>query len=133
MALLAIILERRGLHKSELRRAAGRGWGNINYHLGLLEEAKLIVTETHGRLVWCFDVSTDRAERDWLVISRQSRTLRILEIIGLRQRVNVRSLSEELSMSKKVIRTHLSVLTRVNIVEKEGGRPPAFVPAQRKP
>lgn len=130
--LLRIIREAKGIHKSELRRQAGRGWGNVGHHLVVLEREGRVDLETHGRLVWIFDREIPRAERDLMVATRPSAARKILEILGMRQKATIRALSDELSVSKKVIRVHLSTLQRAQAVEKLAGRPPEFAPVRRQ-
>lgn len=127
--LLAIIRERRGLHKSELMRLADKGWGNVGHHLAKLEEHGFIETESRGRFLWVFDRDVPAKERDILVAMRPGAARRILEHLGLRQRATVRTLSEELAVSKKVIRLHLNSLHRAEAVEKLPGHPPEFATA----
>lgn len=125
--LLAIIRERRGLHKSELMRLASKGWGNVGHHLLKLEEQGLIQTESRGRLRWVFDREVPAHERDIIVATRPGPARRILEALGLKERASVRALSEELSYSKKVVRLHLNSLHRADAIEKLPGHPPEFV------
>lgn len=127
--LLAIIRERRGLHKSELMRLADKGWGNVGHHLTKLEEQGLIQTEVRGRLRWVFDRHVPAKERDLIVAMRPGPARRILEYLGLRERASVRTMSDELAVSKKVIRLHLNSLHRAEAVEKLPGHPPEFVTA----
>ena len=129
--LLAIIQQRRGLHKSELMRLAGRGWGNIGHHLDVLIRERQVETEVRGRLLWIFHPSVGRTERELIVATFYGPARRILEFLGLRQRATVRTLSEELAVSKKVIRFHLSTLQRADAVQRLEGHPPAFAPAQQ--
>lgn len=130
--ILAVVRQRRGLHKSELSRIVGKGWGNVGHHLRILEEQGEIDTEVHGRLLWIFSKEADRQERDYLVATRTTAARRILEALGLRERATIRALSDELAVSKKVIRQHLSTLQRAQAVEKVEGHPPTFAPVHKK-
>ncbi len=130
--LLAIIRERRGVHKSELMRLAGKGWGNVGHHLLRLEDQGLVAIETRGRLTWVFDKSVEPRERDLVVAMRPGPAQRILQVLGLKERASVRALSEELAVSKKVIRLHLSNLHRADAVQQMPGNPPVFAPRIRQ-
>lgn len=130
--LLGIIREHRGVHKSELCRLTGHGWGNVGHHVQVLERQGLIETETHGRLLWIFDRNVNQRDRAMTVALQPSPARRILQALGLQPKATIRSLSEELAVSRKVIRHHLSVLKRVEAVEEAEGRPPVFSPAARK-
>lgn len=132
-ALLRAVRERGGVHKSELKRLVGIGWGNLGHHLRVLERDRLVELEGRGRLTWVFDVALPRRERDLLVATRPSAARRLMEAIGMRDRVTVGSLSEELALSKKVIRRHLGALARAGAVEKSRDRPPSFARAPPPP
>ena len=124
--LLAIIRQHRGVHKSELCRLAGYGWGNVGHHVDVLKDQALIETQKRGRLLWIFDVKVSARDRDIIVALRPSPARRILQALGLQPQATIRTLSDELSVSKKVIRHHLAVLERVDEVEQLEGHPPAF-------
>lgn len=129
--LLAIIREHRGLHKSELCRLAGYGWGNVGHHVVVLVEQGVVETQKRGRLLWIFDSKVSARDRDLVVALRPSPARRILQSLGLQPKATIRSLSDELAISKKVIRHHLSVLKRVDEVEQLEGNPPAYARAKK--
>lgn len=129
--LLTIIREHRGVHKSELCRLAGLGWGNVGHHVAVLKEQGHVQTETHGRLLWIFDAQVSARDRDMLVVLRPSPARRIMQALGLQPKATIRSLSDELAVSKKVIRHHLSVLKRVDAVEQLEENPPAYARAKK--
>lgn len=131
--LLAIVRERGGLHKSELMRLAGKGWGNIGHHLDVLVQEGLVETQTRGRLLWVFDPAVTQHQRELIIAMRPGAARRILEHLGLRERATVSNLSEELAVSKKVIRMHLSTLQRAQAVTRLEGHPPAFAPKPAEP
>lgn len=130
--LLALVRERRGVHKSGLARLAGRGWGTMSHHIPFLIEDGHIETEVHGRLLWIFARDVPQRERELIIALRGSAAQRLLEALGMKQRATIRMLSDELAVSKKVIRTHLSHLQRAGAVEKTEGNPPTFATALRK-
>lgn len=131
--ILDLVKVHGGLHKSHLGRLAKVGWGNIGHHLQVLRGAGLVDLETHGRFLWVFRPDLNRAERDILRASRPKAAQRILEALGLRQHSTVDSLSEELRISKNVIRNHLRRLKGARLVEKTDDRPAKFAPTLRKP
>lgn len=132
-SILAIIREHRGLHKSELMRQCGMGWGNVGHHVQVLEDTGLVDTETRGRLLWIFARDVPAQERDYIAATRPRPAQKILEALGLRPHpATIRALSDEVGVSKKVIRIHLSILQRAQAVKKVDGYPPAFEPAARR-
>lgn len=132
-ALLDAIRSRGGIHKSELARSVGIGWGNVGHHLRVLEEAGLVELEGRGKFLWVFDASLSREARDLLVATRPSTARRLLEFIGMSERATVGTLSHELALSKKVIRHHLGVLTKAGALERRPSHPPAFAPVKVPP
>lgn len=132
-AILDAVRARGGLHKSELRRIVGIGWGNLGHHLQVLERQGLVQLEGRGRLVWVFDAAVPHGERDRLVATRPGVAQRLLAALGMRDRVTVGSLSQELDLSKKVIRRHLGELERAGVVQRRKGHPPSFAPKPPAP
>lgn len=129
--LLAIIRERGGIHKSEIKRLTKHGWGNVSYHLDKLEEARLIEIEPHGRLAWAFMSDLRPSQRLAIVAKRPTAARRMLEALGLKSHSTINSLSEECALSRKVIRNHLGNLERSGVVNKVPGRPPRFEVARK--
>lgn len=129
LAILGILEQRKGVHKSELCRLTGKGWGTISHHVYVLVKNGQIVTEVHGRLLWVFLPETTAAERDWIVATGVPDRLRILDRIRGQQGATIEALSTEMAVSKKVIRTHLSHLRRVGAVSRSKNQPEKYEPA----
>lgn len=119
-----------GAHKRELCRLTGRGWGTVGHHVYVLARAGLVVTEVHGRQLWVFLPGVPRTRRDWLVAMQAPQRLRLLELLRGRPAATIHVLSEEMELSRKAIRTHLSHLQRVGAVRPTGDSPPAYLPAE---
>lgn len=122
----------RGIHKSGLCRQIRIGWGNVGHHVNVLETQGQITTETRGRLLWLFLPGLSKAERDWIVATTPHQRNRILAVLGFRERASIRTLSEELAVSKKVIRTHLGHLESVGAIKQGEGYPPKFELVHKK-
>jgi predicted transcriptional regulator len=131
-SIMAVLRERRGVHKSELCRLVDKGWGGMGGHIRRLSKAEAIEVEEHAGFTWIFIAGLTPAEKEFIVATRPTTARRILEAIGLKERATIRTLSDELAVSKKVIRAHLSILERVNAIKKVDGHPPAFAPLQKK-
>jgi predicted transcriptional regulator len=130
-AILAILRQRKGVHKSELCRLTGKGWGTISHHVYVLIEAGQIITEVHGRQLWVFLPDIPETERDWIVATHVPDRLRILDRILGHRGATIEALSGEMAVSKKVIRTHLSHLRRIGAVSRSKDHPPKYEPADR--
>ena len=130
-AILVVLKSKRGVHKSELSRLTGRGWGTIGHHVYVLVRAGRIETEVHGRLLWVFLTEVPRSERDWLIATRAPQRRHLLDLIGLRKRSTIEALSSDLAVSKKVIRTHLGHLRRAGAVARIPGMPHEYEIARK--
>jgi predicted transcriptional regulator len=119
-----------GAHKRELCRLTGRGWGTVGHHVYVLARSGLVVTEVHGRQLWVFLPGVPRAHREWLVAMQAPQRLRLLELLRVRPKATINALSEEMDLSRKAIRTHLSHQQRVGAVRSTDDSPPAYVPAE---
>lgn len=130
-AILAIVRQRKGVHKSEICRLTGKGWGTISHHVYVLIKAGQIITEVHGRLLWVFLPDIPKTERDWIVATHIPDRLRLLDRILGHRGATIEALSTEMAVSKKVIRTHLSHLRRIGAVSRSKDYPPKYEPAER--
>jgi predicted transcriptional regulator len=120
--ILAIVRDRRGLHKSHLMRLAGHGWGNIGHHIDVLVREGLVETQSIGRLLWIFDPETTGTDRALLVATRPTLAQRILHLIRTSGKCTILSIAEELDVSKKVVRAHLLRLQRAQAVIQVAGQ-----------
>jgi len=121
-----------GAHKRELCRMTGRGWGTISHHVYTLAKANLVATEVHGRQLWVFLPEVRRGQRDWLVVTGTPQRRRLLEVLRRRPPATINALSDEMEVSRKVIRTHLQNLQRYGAVEATDEYPPKYLHVDRK-
>lgn len=122
LAILAALKEHGGLNRTHLCRVVGRGWGTVGYHLNILERRGAVAVEHHGRQLWIFDPQTSLAERDRLVAVSHPQRRNLLDFLR-RRTSTVNELSDELDVSRKVIRSHLSHLVGAGMVRREIGPP----------
>jgi predicted transcriptional regulator len=122
-AIASLVVEHGGLHKSEICRQTGRGWGTIGYHLSVLAKEDRIRLEPHGQMLWAFKPGITEEDRRLIVtLSEQGRN-QLLDELSKRDVATIRELSNSLSESQKVVRTHVSHLMAVGAVERTGERP----------
>jgi predicted transcriptional regulator len=127
-AILAALRERQGgSHKKELCRLTGRGWGTVGHHVYNLAKAGVVATEVHGRQLWVFLPELSQVERHWLVATRTPQRKRVLDYILTGQPKTINLLSDEMAMSRKVIRTHLQHLQRYGVVKSTDDYPPKYL------
>ena len=125
-AILQAFREHKGLHKSELCRCTGRGWGTIGHHVYVLVQRDQVLTEVHGRQLWVFLPNIPKLERDWIVATHVPERRKLLNRLLGRKGVTIESLSSEMELSKKTIRTHLSHLKRIGAVKRTQESPAMY-------
>lgn len=126
VTIMKLLTDRKGLHKSELCRQTGKGWGTIGHHVYVLVQAGRIITEVHGRQLWVFLPDIPKAERDWIVTTHVPDRLRLYEKLLGRGGATIERLSSEMAVSKKTIRTHMSHLRRVGAVSRTANSPATY-------
>lgn len=120
--LVLELLERhRGLHKSELCRLSGRGWGTVGHHVHALMRERLAEVEAHGRLTWVFLPRVARHERAWLVAAQVGSRRTILEALLGAPADTVSGLSRRTDLPAKAVRKHLHSLQHLGVVHRTGG------------
>ena len=126
-AIFRALRERNGgAHKRELCRLTGKGWGTISHHVYNLATTGQVVTEVHGRHYWVFLPELTQGQRHWLVATRTPTRKRLLDYLRAGPPKTINALSEEMAMSRKVIRNHLQHLQRYGAVEATEGYPPKY-------
>lgn len=123
----------KGLHKSALCRRIGKGWGTVSHHVNILRDEGAIFTETHGRKLWIFAPGLAHADREWIVATTPMERSKLLSLLGLKPKATVSTLSQQTLLSRKVIRTHMSHLTRVGAVDESEDYPPKYELKKRQP
>jgi predicted transcriptional regulator len=122
-AIESLVAEHGGLHKSEIYRRTGRGWGAIGHHLTILERRGHIHLEPHGSMLWAFKPGIEEEDRRFIVALAGHGRRDLLEELSRREACSIRNLSNNLDESQKVIRTHVSHLMAVGAVQRTGGKP----------
>ncbi len=125
-AILQVVEQARAIHKSALCRQVDRAWGTVGYHLRLLKQEGLLVTERHGGLLWAFPASLQRWERKEARILAEPGADSIIVALARKPGLTVDDLDAELDLPTKTIRRHLSQLQEVSLIDKEGKRPQRF-------
>lgn len=123
--ILDCIKEEGAVHKSELCRLVGRGWGTVSHHLLVLQREGLVDLESHGRNTWAFPAGLspgERLRRMALNVPGRQDLLQFLRYRG----ATVGELSERLEESKKVVRTHLGHLVSAGLVVQEPQNPSRY-------
>lgn len=120
MRILQAIQAEPGIHKSELCRRTGLGWGTVGFHIHKLCAArKISALRANGRLILLpMDAPADAT----LAIKalRHAPARMILEQLT-RERLGMMDLSKEFGLSRKVMRRHLNSLADLGLIRREPG------------
>ncbi len=108
-----------GVHVRALKRDLGMGMGNLSHHLGLLEEAGLVVSQRRGRgLKAYFSWDVTPQDRLPLALLRDPMNRAILEHLQQFQEVDLEGVKRILGVSKSTAWAHLQRLVEAGLVAK---------------
>jgi predicted transcriptional regulator len=114
------------IHKSELCRQTGKGWGTVGYHVNELQKGGLLETENVNGLTWLFNPGFEAHDRDIARALYEKSSKRLVLTLGTYPGATPLELSAKLEISVKTIRRHLATLENVGIISKQGLRPQRF-------
>lgn len=122
-AILRIVEGSPGIGLSDLQRCSRLGWGNVQYHLWILERAGLIRRVTVGRSALVYPASGDPSLQHRMAVVSDPLTRRIAEAIVLHPDWNQKRLCQSLGVTRKVFLTHLRRLSQARLVsvQRVGG------------
>jgi predicted transcriptional regulator len=115
--ILNLLQQHPGLHKSELARALGLGWGTISYHLQVLCQTGAVQQMRRGRRLRLFPGGMDEKQMRLLCAMRQDVQNDILKALTFSPGAAAESLADELGLSRRLIRRHLASLEEDGIVD----------------
>lgn len=124
--LLRLVEQDPGIHKSELHRRSGVGWGTLTHHLTVLLRHGRLRGVQHGKFFLLF--ASDRRPEAELYLAALRDPLRqtILSRLGAGGEMGIQQLSTELNLSRKVVRRHLTLLGGMGLVERTSDYRPRF-------
>lgn len=121
MRILQIVHERPGISVTDLSHRLQMTWGQLNYHLGRLEQVGLLHTVKAGRHRMVFpDRQSDEAPEDRaLLLERTARALALLILEN--PRVSVTDLVRMSNESPRVVYYHVKKLLDAGLVTSSSG------------
>ncbi|MHB8632845.1 MAG: ArsR family transcriptional regulator [Thermoplasmatota archaeon] len=114
--VLGLVEREPGIHKSALKRELGLGWGTISYHLEMLRRRGAIKMRAQGRQVGVFPSRVPDGHMPWLAALREAVPQGILTRLAERPEARIDELSEDLGLSRRIVRRHLTDLTAQGLV-----------------
>lgn len=129
--ILLAIDQAQAIHKSELQRRVERAWGTVGYHLRKLKAAGLVKLEDHGGQMWAFPSHLSRKERRHARLLAEESAHAVIDAVDRRPGATVQEVFEDVELSMKTVRRHLSRLSEAGVLERKGRRPQRFVLLRR--
>lgn len=113
-----------GTHARALQRALGCGWGEIHYHLGVLQRTGHVRVKQDGNRKRYFpaDVPPYATAPETPSVA----TLAVYNLIPLRGWITLRELVSRTRSSRQRLAYHLEILEATGFVSGRSGRPRAF-------
>jgi predicted transcriptional regulator len=128
--LLELVQRSPGIHKSELHRASGLGWGTVTHHLDVLLRHGRLKGVKRGKLLHLFPPDRRPEAELYLAALRdpmhQSILSRLGEPAAAGDGAGIQELSRALNLSRKVVRRHLTALGDLGLVERTAEYRPRF-------
>lgn len=117
-----------GIHLSEIRDRLGLAWSTVDYHVRRLDRERLVIVKKESRELRVFPHGLPSTERAWIIALRDDNACRILRTVLERPDLGIASLSQDLDLSKKVIKHHLNNFVDSGLLRREGEFRPRFKP-----
>ena len=118
--MLSAIARNPGIHKSELRRLLGLGWGTVAYHIHSLQGKGRIKVLSQGREVRLFPTGVSPHQMAWLCAARNPVHASILDRLAQKPGVRASELGAALGISANNVRRHLGAMGESGIVGWQG-------------
>lgn len=124
LAILQQLDRTPGIHARALQRALGCGWGEIHYHISVLQRTGHIRVKQDGNRKRYFPA--DAPPYATVSETPSAATLAVYDLIPLRGWITLRELVSRTGSSRQRLTYHLELLERTGFVSGRSGRPRAF-------
>lgn len=131
--ILAAIERDPGIHVSDLSDELDLAWTTVSHHIRVLQKSGEIEVAKEQRERRLFAKDLSPSQRAWLAALRDDDTAKVLKALLDAPNQGVADLGDELGVSHKVIRRHVSKLRTTGLAEKKGLLKPVFKPAEIAP
>lgn len=118
IAIERVVTEAPGVSIAAVGRALGAPHATVSYHVALLEERGRVVRHKRGNARGIFPKTFASPEvREMVMLSRDSMTMLMLDLLDLGEPPDTRSLMRQLGVSPATVAFHLRKLERLGLVE----------------
>jgi len=122
-----------GINKKELCEKLGVAWNTIRHHVNVLQRRGQVHVEDRGWEHELYPSELKVQERAWLRALHDDDSAMVLEAVMADPGIGVYQMSEELGLSRKIIRTHLTRLMEDGVVRRIGSARPRYKPLDPPP
>ncbi|MEA3202526.1 MAG: Sugar-specific transcriptional regulator TrmB [Thermoplasmata archaeon] len=119
-----------GISINELSARLGVYWNTVHHHVCVLQRKGLLHVEDRGWRHELYATATPPAHRPWLRALHDRDALQVLAALLEEPGLGVYQLSDELGLSRKVIRAQLARLLEDGLVDKVGHSRPRYRPRE---
>lgn len=116
--IYALVKDAPGIHAHEIASKAGVGWGTAVYHLKMLEDHKLVVSERQGRYKRFFLAAGYTGTKDAIGAMRNATTAAVAEFIARNPGAIQREVCVALGISPSLVSWHIEKLESADLVKK---------------
>ncbi|MFX1378238.1 MAG: winged helix-turn-helix transcriptional regulator [Promethearchaeota archaeon] len=131
--ILTQILNNPGIHQNELLRSCDLQKGQLQWHLDVLLNYRIIKKEKHGQYTIYFPItsSIESIENFKSLPTKSETTLKILEIIENNPGITSSEIAKKTNLARNTIKYHIDKLSESNLISfKEKGRKIELYPKQ---
>lgn len=121
--ILQTVEEYGAIHKSNLQRELGVGWGTLGHHIPILKKERLLDLQTDGGKLWLIRNGLGTVEVELCKAFSTNQSTTIAKAVHQLGEASIQRLSDQLDFSQKVIRTNLLKLEHVAAIESEQTKP----------
>lgn len=124
--ILNLVRDAQGLTKTELTARLGLAWGTVHHHLRVLvRERQLVQRRTLG---WSRYFTTDvgGVEFGLMPLLREDLVPALIERVRQNPGIGIQSLSADLGISRKIVRSRLERLVETGLLERSEHYRPRF-------
>jgi predicted ArsR family transcriptional regulator len=119
-----------GVSLNELAARLGVYWNTVHHHVKVLCRKGLLHVEDRGWRHELYPMATPPEHRAWLRALHDKDSSQVLAALLEEPGIGVYQLSDDLGLSRKVIRAHLARLMEDGLVDKVGHTRPRYRPRE---
>ena len=119
VAILTAILNKPGIHQSEILRDCNLQKGQLQWHLDVLLKYHIIKKKKYGQYVLYFPITASLEEKDEFkhLLGKSKTTLQIFKLIEDNPGITSSEISKIVNLSRNTIKYHIDKLIEENLID----------------